>query len=104
MRIVELVKERLGVRLTLMFVAAAVVPAVIVGVLSFQRASDSLRDLAVAQVQQEATLTTQDLTTFLGQFSTDLLAMSNTPPVQAIIRARDNGASTRRKTTLTKSG
>ena len=91
MRVVDLIRERLGVRLTLMFVAAAVVPVVIVGVLSFQRASDSLRNLAVAQVQQEATLTTQDLTTFLGQFSTDLLTMSNTPPVQAIIRARDNG-------------
>ncbi len=90
MKVVNLIRERLGVHLTLMFVAAAVLPAVIVGVLSFQRASDSLEDLAVSQVQQEATLTTQDLTTFLGQFSSDLLAMSNTPPVQAIIRARDN--------------
>ena len=66
MKVVNLIRERLGVHLTLMFVAAAVLPAVIVGVLSFQRASDSLEDLAVSQVQQEATLTTQDLTTFLG--------------------------------------
>ena len=82
MKLINLFRERLGVRLTVMFLAAALVPLLLVGLLSYQRASSSLKDLALDNVEQEAQLVTRDLNTFLSQFSADLLALSGTPPVQ----------------------
>ncbi len=91
MQVVNFVKTHLGARLAIMFIIMSLIPIAVVGLLSFQRAGDSLRDLALGKVEQEAALTTKDMSTFLGQFSSDLLALSTTPPVQGIIRARDNG-------------
>ncbi|MFQ6027877.1 MAG: hypothetical protein ACE5Q6_10335, partial [Dehalococcoidia bacterium] len=91
MKLLNVFRARLGVRLTAMFLGLALIPIAVVGIMSYQRASDSLTDLALAKQEQEATLTSQDMRTFLEQFSADVLALSDTPPVQAIIRARDNG-------------
>ena len=81
---------RLGVRLTVFFLLVAVIPMLIIGVISFQRASDALTDGALSKLQQESHLTDRDLRTFLSQFNADLLSFASTPPVQGIIRARDN--------------
>ncbi len=90
------IKERvadlnLKSKLVILFVLAALIPVAVVSVVSFQRSSSALVSQALSKVEQEAVLTDQDLRTFLGQFSDDLLALSDTPPIQAIIRARDNG-------------
>jgi hypothetical protein len=55
-KLINLFRERLGVRLTVMFLAAALVPLLVVGLLSYQRASTSLKDLALDNVEQEAQL------------------------------------------------
>jgi PAS domain S-box-containing protein len=62
-----------------------------VALLSYQRARTGLVDLALSKVEQEAALTAKDTETFLEQFSTDILALSEAPPVQGIVRALDAG-------------
>lgn len=83
-------KLRIGTKLIVMFVLAALVPLAIVSFISFQRASGALVQNGIEKVEQETVLTEKETLVFIGQFGTDLLAMSDTPPVQAIIRARDN--------------
>jgi methyl-accepting chemotaxis protein len=77
-------------RLTALFILVALIPMVTIAVLSIQKASTALNDLGLSKVAQDNAATTEDLLTFLGQFSTDVLMLSDTPPVQAIIRAVDN--------------
>ncbi len=79
------------VRLTVLFILVAVVPMLLVSLVSFTQARAGLVHLAFGSVQQDATLTAADMQTYLGQFSADLLALSDTPPVQGIVRAADNG-------------
>ena len=91
MSFVNKFQSSLGLRLTVMFIAVSLIPIVIVGLLSYQRASGSLQDLALQTLNLEAKGTSVETITFVEQFSADILAMSDTPPVQAIIRAVDNG-------------
>jgi methyl-accepting chemotaxis protein len=81
----------LNLRLAALFILVALVPMVTIATLSIQKASVALNDIGLSKVAQENETTKDDLLTFLGQFSTDVLALSDTPPVQAIIRAVDNG-------------
>ena len=83
-------KLTISTKLIGMMVVAALVPVAVVGIVSFLRASTALTEAGLSKVEQEASLTDRDLNTFLGQFSSDLLAFSATPPIQGIIRARDN--------------
>jgi len=81
-------RRHLAARLTAVLIAVALTPMVVVALLSYHRARTGLVELALSKVEQEATLTAKDTETFLEQFSTDILALSNAPPVQSIIRAR----------------
>jgi methyl-accepting chemotaxis protein len=81
----------LGLRLITFFVLAAILPVAVVGVLSYQRASDALIDGALGGAEREVVLTERELLTAMEQFQSDLLAFRDTPPVQGIIRANDNG-------------
>ena len=83
-------KLRLGPRLIIAFMAVAFIPIIIVGSLSYQRAGSSLKAEAYSELEQEAILLDRDLQTFLEQFSSDIGVLSDTPAVQAIIRAKDN--------------
>jgi PAS domain S-box-containing protein len=89
-RLSEFFRTHLGARLTVVFILVALIPMSLVALLSYQRARASLVNLALTKVEQEATLTSKDMDTYLGQFFTDILALSKVPPVQGIIRARDN--------------
>jgi PAS domain S-box-containing protein len=72
-----------------MFIVVALIPMFVVALLSYQRARIGLVNLALSKVEQEASLTAKDTETFLEQFSADIVALSQSPPVQGIIRARD---------------
>ena len=91
MSLVNKFQTSLGLRLTAMFIAVALIPIVIVGLISYERASGSMEKLALQALSAEAEGTSQEAITFVEQFTADILAMSDTPPVQAIIRAVDNG-------------
>ncbi|NWG75140.1 MAG: HAMP domain-containing protein, partial [Rubrivivax sp.] len=84
-------RTRLSVRLTAFFVVIALVPMAIVTLLSFLFAQASLVDQAAFKVEQETERIGQDVEVYLSQFPSDLLALSDTFPVQAIFRAIDNG-------------
>lgn len=83
-------RTRLSVRLTAFFIVTALVPMAIVTLLSFLFAQGSLVDQAAFKVEQETERLGQDLEVYLSQFPSDLLALSDTFPVQAIFRAIDN--------------
>lgn len=83
-------RTRLSVRLTAFFMVTALVPMAIVTLLSFLSAQASLVDQAAFKVEQETERLGQDLEVYLSQFPSDLLALSDTFPVQAIFRAIDN--------------
>src|SRR6266498_2562224 len=84
-------RTRLGVRLMVVFIGVALAPMLVGVLLSYQRARASLVDLALSKVEQEAALTAKDLGTSLEQFSSDILMLSNAPPLQGLLRAQDNG-------------
>ena len=73
-------KLTISTKLIGMMVVAALVPVAVVGIVSFLRASTALTEAGLSKVEQEASLTDRDLNTFLGQFYSDLLAFSATPP------------------------
>jgi GAF domain-containing protein/HAMP domain-containing protein len=83
-------RTRLSVRLTAFFMVTALVPMAIVTLLSFLFAQASLVDQAAFKVEQETERIGLDLEVYLSQFPSDLLALSDTFPVQAIFRAIDN--------------
>jgi signal transduction histidine kinase/CheY-like chemotaxis protein len=74
----------------IIFISVALTPMLVGILLSYQRAQVSLVNLALSKVEQEAGLTAKDMSTYLEQFSTDLLMLSNAPPVQGLLRAQDN--------------
>jgi GAF domain-containing protein/HAMP domain-containing protein len=83
-------RTRMSVRLTAFFIVTALVPMAIVTLLSFFFAQASLVDQAAFKVEQETERIGLDLEVYLSQFPSDLLALSDTFPVQAIFRAIDN--------------
>jgi methyl-accepting chemotaxis protein len=83
-------RARLSVRLTVFFVVTALAPMAIVTLISFLFAQKSLVDQAAFKVEQETEQIGQDLEVYLSQFPSDLLAQSDSFPVQAIFRAIDN--------------
>jgi hypothetical protein len=89
--VLEPFRTRLGARLMLVFIGVALAPMLVGVLLSYQRARASLVNLALSKVEQEAALTAKDLGTSLEQFSSDLLMLSNAPPVQGLLLAQDHG-------------
>ena len=85
------IRLNLGPKLIGIMLLIGIVPTAVVAILSFTQSSTALKDLALDKVAQEAASDVSDLTTFEGQFFSDLLALADTPPVQGIIRAVDNG-------------
>ncbi|MBN1889387.1 MAG: GAF domain-containing protein [Thermoflexales bacterium] len=77
-------------RLAAVLVLVAMVPLVLVAVLSYVRGRDSIQELALERVGTVTEASVLQVETFLSQFQSDLLSLSQTPPVQGIIRARDN--------------
>lgn len=78
------------VKLISVFLVLALVPMLIVATISYQYSSNALTELAKNELQFSASVTAEDFTTFLGLLRNDVLIFGDLPPVQGIIRARDN--------------
>lgn len=78
-------------RLLAVLILAALIPTAIVAGISYQRARSALITEAFARAALETASTSKEMLTFMEQFEADLLAFSEMPPVQRIIRAQDNG-------------
>ena len=81
----------LRLKLTLVFVAVALVPMIAIAVISIRRASDTITRQALSTTLAENEASVAELEIFLAQFPTDILTFANSPPVQGMIRARESG-------------
>ncbi|MEM8861948.1 MAG: ATP-binding protein, partial [Chloroflexota bacterium] len=83
--------SRISRLLTMLFIVVALLPMGLVTYISFLSAQNSLIDQGEFKVEQETQLIGQDVEVYLSQFPSDLLALSDTFPIQAIFRSQDNG-------------
>ncbi len=83
-------KKNLKARLTAILILVALVPLVAVAIISYLQARRALESAALREVAASTQAAGQDIQTFLSQFESDVLSLSQTPPIQGIIRARAN--------------
>jgi signal transduction histidine kinase len=81
----------LRAKLTIMIVLVAMVPMLAIAVISVGRASETITQEALATSLAENRAAVSEIEQYLKQFPDDLLTFSNSPPIQGIIRALDNG-------------
>lgn len=80
----------IAVKLLTVFLVLALLPMGIVAWVSYQRAYQGLIELALNELEVETILTGDNVITFMEQFHSDILALSDTPPIQGLIRAQIN--------------
>ncbi len=81
----------LRIKLTLLFVLVALIPMITVAGISIRRASDTITDQALHMALAETEATVAEIEIYLAQFAADLLTFANSPPINGMIRAADNG-------------
>ena len=69
---------------------SATVPALVVGLIGTISASNSLGSKATASLQGEVEENVSEISTFLTGINEDVLFLSKMPPIQGMLRARDN--------------
>lgn len=74
----------------LLILLSATIPASVVGLLGTISASTTLSSNAEGLVQRESQESMEEISAFLGSTDNDIAFLSQTPPIQGIIRARDN--------------
>ena len=84
-------KSSLRNRLTAILLLVSLIPLIIVALVSYIQARRSIEDAFIREITLFNQAAANDLQASLTQFKTDLLGVAQTPPVQAIIRARANG-------------
>ena len=62
----------------------------LISILGYTQVRDSLTEQVLSNLKTETHLVSQDIHTFMEQFSSDLLALSHVPPIEGIVRAMDN--------------
>lgn len=77
-------------RFTAILLSVALIPLLIVALISYQQAKQALETAALREVALSNQVTAQEIENFLNQFKSDLLSLSQMPTIQAIIRASDN--------------
>ena len=74
----------------LLILLSATIPASVVGFLGTLSASNTLSGKANGLVQRESQESMEEIGAFLGSANNDVAFLSQMPPIQGIIRARDN--------------
>lgn len=90
-RVANGVRASLRVKLTLMFVLVALIPMITIAFVSIGRASATITDQALSTALAENEAVSAQIEIFLAQFPPDLLTFANSPPIQGMIRAVNNG-------------
>ncbi len=86
-------KSSLRNRLTAILLLVSLIPLIIVALLSYIQARRAIEDAFIREIALFNQAAAKDLQASLTQFKTDLFGVAQTPPIQAIIRARENGDS-----------
>ena len=84
-------KSSLRNRLTAILLLVSLIPLIIVALLSYVQARRAIEDAFIREITLFNQAAAKDLQASLTQFKTDLFGVAQTPPIQAIIRARENG-------------
>lgn len=84
-------KKRIGVRLAVYMIVAALVPLVFFGLFSYLSARDYLIDAASAQLQLRTKSIAKQMDAYIQQFDDDATFLSHMPPIQGYIRSLENG-------------
>ncbi|MEM9805835.1 MAG: methyl-accepting chemotaxis protein [Cyanobacteria bacterium P01_D01_bin.56] len=74
----------------LLFLFSATIPAAVVGLLGSLSTSASLVDNAKRLIQKESQENIEEIDAFIGSADNDVAFLSQMPPIQGIIRAREN--------------
>ncbi|MEM7065499.1 MAG: methyl-accepting chemotaxis protein [Cyanobacteria bacterium P01_B01_bin.77] len=75
----------------LLILLSSTVPAAVVGVLGSVSAGENLSNKAKSLIQRESMESIEEVDAFLDSVDNDVKFLSQIPPIQGIIRARDNG-------------
>lgn len=77
-------------KLIALLIFSTLLPVSIIGGYSISSSTKALNDLVTNQMNERATNNSEKIATFLETIGSDVLFLTDTPPVQGIIRARDN--------------
>lgn len=77
-------------RLIALLIVSTLIPVLIVGSYSISSATNIITQMALQQIEEKTNDSAQKVITFLDNISRDLAYLSKTPPVQGIVRAREN--------------
>lgn len=73
-----------------LLILSTIIPVSIIGGYSISSSTQALNDLVVNQMNDRAINSSEKISTFLETIGGDVLFLSDVPPVQGIIRAREN--------------
>ncbi|HIK28122.1 MAG: methyl-accepting chemotaxis protein [Oscillatoriaceae bacterium SKW80] len=77
-------------RLIALLIVSTIIPVLIVGSYSIFSATNIITQIALQQIEEKTNDSAQKVITFLDNINRDLAYLSKTPPVQGIVRAREN--------------
>ncbi len=77
-------------RLIALLLVSTLLPVLIVGLYSISSSTNTITHLSLQQIEQKTTDSAQKVVTFLENISQDVSYLTKTPPVQGIVRAREN--------------
>ncbi|WP_324236090.1 methyl-accepting chemotaxis protein [Okeania sp.] len=83
-----LIKIQYKIIIVLFF--SMIIPLLIVGGYSINTATNALQDLAKSNLQAKVNDSTEQIVNYLKSISSDILFISKVPPIQGIVRARNN--------------
>ncbi|MBD2430289.1 MULTISPECIES: methyl-accepting chemotaxis protein [Fischerella] len=75
----------------ILLIFSTIIPVSIVGLYGIYSSSSNLSEVAKEKMEAESTKEANKINAFLNGVSDDVLLLSKTPPIQGIIRAKDNG-------------
>lgn len=83
-------RKKIQVRLTISMALVSLVPIILIGLVSFNLSVNTIRRLVLDYISDESKLQVSEVEDIISQFQYDISIISKLPPIQGIIRARDN--------------
>ncbi|MGK7919880.1 MAG: methyl-accepting chemotaxis protein [Trichodesmium sp.] len=77
-------------KILVILVLSTIIPVSIVGLYGINTATDALRNLALANLNRKINDSADNIVNYLENISDDTLFLSRIPPIQGIVRARNN--------------
>lgn len=74
----------------ILLIFSTIIPVFIVGLYGIYSSSNILSEVAKEKMEAESTQEANKINAFLNGVSDDVLLLSKTPPIQGIIRAKEN--------------